>query len=163
MTEIDNEKYPNYSGDRQTNKNSNYEVNRLSLAEEEGRRRGGRRNEEASTFLFGEAGTDEIKRGNFEAVAERQEQTLEHWAKKEGIWFDINLIRAQPFIGRGEEASVYEDNDPAYVDKVMFYQVFSIPRCLSLTTGYRFTIICSRIPPTKFSDSAEHRGDLRLY
>ncbi|OAV72252.1 hypothetical protein Barb4_00040 [Bacteroidales bacterium Barb4] len=125
MTGIDNEKYPNYSGKQQTNKNSDYEVNRLSLAEEAGRRRGGRRNEEASALLSGEAGTDEIKRGNFEAVAERQEQTLENWAKKEGVWFDIDRIREQPFIGRGEEASVYEAGDPAYVNKVMFYQVFS--------------------------------------
>ena len=86
--------------------------NRLSLSEEQGRIAGGRRNVEASIVVAESKGA-----GTEAEQSKQQEQDLEIYAKKEGIWFPDYEIFGEE-IDRGSEAKVYY-NGEGYVIKVI--------------------------------------------
>ncbi|MDR0603812.1 MAG: hypothetical protein LBG80_05860 [Bacteroidales bacterium] len=111
-------------------------LNRLSLAEEQGRRKGGRRNVEASIVLgrgektFSE-NTQECSRSagtpNENESRRRQEQLLEKWARETGVfekWEDATSKR-KLYDSTGTESRVYEGNTPDTVIKITFPYQFS--------------------------------------
>jgi hypothetical protein len=107
-------------------------IDRLSLAEEQGRREGGRRNVEASVILGAKESADSKKgrnesgRENGRGSVEEQEQRLKEYAQKEGIWISPEEIEKWDYMSSGMEARVYEDENPEYVRKVYYnYKNFS--------------------------------------
>jgi hypothetical protein len=107
-------------------------INRLSLAEEQGRGLGGKRNVEASLLLATANRADEKKvRDERERTngsgAKRQEKLLKDYAKKEGVWFTPDEIERWEYLDAGNEARVYRDpKNPDSVLKVVYnYRNFS--------------------------------------
>ncbi|MDR2410173.1 MAG: hypothetical protein LBE13_18975, partial [Bacteroidales bacterium] len=107
-------------------------LNRLSLAEEQGRRQGGRRNVEASVLLTADerANSEKIRNAGTRAVGERakrQEELLKDYAKKEGIWISPEEIEQWEYKDTGMEARVYKaPNSPDHILKVVYnYKNFS--------------------------------------
>lgn len=84
-------------------------INRLSLAEEEGRSKGGRRNVEAS--LLAGAGIGAGGRAKSYAATGNgragQEAILKSYAKHKGIWITKKEIETWDFINAGMESRVY--------------------------------------------------------
>ena len=64
------------------------EIRRLDKGSEQGRIAGGKRNVEASIILAADERASE-EAGSRTHPVERQERTLEAYAKREGIWFNI--------------------------------------------------------------------------
>jgi len=85
-------------------------INALSLAEEQGRTLGGRRNVEATLLLRGSIGTDGSQQSH---TRERQEKILKEYAQHEGIWISLETIENwKPFVDEVTmEARVYFDGD----------------------------------------------------
>ena len=97
---------------RQTDKilNGTNRINALSLEEEHGRTRGGRRNVEATLLLRGSIGPDGSQQGN---TREQQEKILKDYAQREGIWILPETIDTWRPIDDNitTEARVYFDGD----------------------------------------------------
>ncbi|MDR3366030.1 MAG: hypothetical protein LBO71_03565, partial [Prevotellaceae bacterium] len=107
-------------------------LNRLSLAEEQGRRQGGKRNVEASVLLAAKrrANSAEIRDAGAGATgrgAEEQEQILKDYAQKKGVWITPEEVEKWKYRDTGMEARVYDDpSNPGYVLKVYYnYKNFS--------------------------------------
>ncbi|MDR3246319.1 MAG: hypothetical protein LBT50_07790 [Prevotellaceae bacterium] len=92
-------------------------LDRLSLEEESGRAKGGRRNVEASCLLIRDEKSDP---GADEKVKRiRQETLLEEYARERGAWFDHEKESEREYLGDGAESFVYQDNNPGYVRKLV--------------------------------------------
>jgi hypothetical protein len=111
-------------------------LNRLSLEEEQGRTKGGRRNVEASVVLgrwkreLGE-NTQECsgsqKTQNENDARKKQEQLLEEWAKKKGIFekYEDAISKRVLYDNTGTESKIYEGNDLGTIIKITFPYQFS--------------------------------------
>lgn len=89
---------------------------RLSLAEEQGRIAGGERNVEASIIAGEEEGT-----GSNAEQSKRQEQSIEEYAKSEGIWYPDYETKFGEQIDRGMEAKIYALDDDNVVKAIDLY------------------------------------------
>ena len=78
-------------------------INALSLAEEQGRNLGGKRNVEASLLLRGEIGTDGSKQGN---PREQQEKILKEYALHERIFLSTLDGNRTHIFGLGNQRSI---------------------------------------------------------
>ena len=91
---------------------------RLDDREERGRILGGQRNVEASLIAAASEGAD---REGFDqsGALQRSEETLEAYAKHEGIWFDFqeDLDASLSLVAEGFEAYVYKPPDEPFVIK----------------------------------------------
>ena len=135
---IDKEGNINYEQVRQLSSRAisgSVQIIRLNEREEQGRIRGGRRNVEASILLGAEespsrgiearSGSEQAgKRESRTQIRQRQEKLLEDYAKESGIWYDHDKLKASyKYFASGEEADVYEHDDPAYVIKTAKYDI----------------------------------------
>jgi hypothetical protein len=100
------------------------EINKYDPAVEQGRIAGGRRNVEASLILAGsERAIQETSSTSGHGVEShrRQEKLLEHYAKREGVWFQPGHFPDRLYLGKGGEAIVYQ-KDPSRVAKTIDYR-----------------------------------------
>ena len=82
--------------------NGNAYIDFLSLEEESGRKKGGKRNVEATLLLRTDDGTNREERKN---VADWQVKILKEYALHEGIWIAPNTFKE--FINKGDEGKMY--------------------------------------------------------
>jgi hypothetical protein len=92
-------------------------INRLSLAEESGRTKGGRRNVEASCLLVRDEKSNPSADENVKRI--RQEKLLEEYARQKGVWFDHEEESEREYLGDGAESFVYQDDKSGYVRKLV--------------------------------------------
>lgn len=100
-------------------------LDRLSLAEEKGRTRGGRTNVEASLIL---GASEEPNRGgqNSELRSEtisRQESVLAQYAEKNNLWVEESSIEASAQLPSGFESNVYLLKEGNEVVKFINYRI----------------------------------------
>ncbi|NLO70454.1 MAG: hypothetical protein GX102_05840 [Porphyromonadaceae bacterium] len=100
--------------------NGNAYIDFLSLEEESGRKKGGKRNVEATLLLRTDDGTNREERKN---VADWQVKILKEYALHEGIWIAPNTFKE--FINKGDEGKMYNSPKLGYVQKVYDYRRFS--------------------------------------
>ena len=102
-------------------------INTLSLREEQGRSKGGRRNVEASLLLAADrrAGRSRQENNSHQEIIERQENLLRNYAKEKGIWFSEAEIKENSLIQlpSGFESNVYVDPKGVHVIKVIDYRI----------------------------------------
>jgi hypothetical protein len=94
----------------------------LDAEGERGRVYGGQRNVEASLILAASEGA--VQKASPESrsgMARRQENLLENYAKREGIWFKPGHFPDRLYLGRGGEAKVYL-KDAGRVAKIIDYR-----------------------------------------
>ncbi|GHT17109.1 hypothetical protein FACS189429_0520 [Bacteroidia bacterium] len=96
--------------------NDTARINALSLSEEQGRIKGGRRNVEATLLAATNARTG-IADTQLKKVL--QEKTLEKYALCTNILFDFEKENFRPFVDEGGEARVYADERAGYVRKII--------------------------------------------
>jgi len=95
-------------------------IKRLDTDGEQGRIAGGKRAIESSIILArGERASEES--GSRTRPFERQERTLEEYAKSEGIWLDPRELQ-QNIVGKGNEATVHSVDDGKSVQKGINYK-----------------------------------------
>jgi hypothetical protein len=104
-------------------------LNRLSLEEESGRAKGGRRNVEASSLLGADrqANSEKYNRQKPYEIAESQEKILKKYAKKMKIWLSEKNIsnNSSRRLPDGAESHVYLDKNGKHVIKVTNYLVMN--------------------------------------
>lgn len=102
-------------------------INTLSLREEQGRSKGGRRNVETSLLLTASerASRSRQENNNRQEVINRQEEILRNYARENKIWLDSDAIKAQSSLQLpgGFESNVYRTKDGRHVIKVVNYRI----------------------------------------
>lgn len=100
-------------------------INSLSLAEEQGRTIGGRRNVEASLITSAIQGTDTKKQTGIREISKIQEGLLKTYAKDNDIWFDGSEFPESEIIGEGSESKIFPSPKKECIRKVINYRRFS--------------------------------------
>lgn len=95
-------------------------IKRLDTDGEQGRIAGGKRAIESSIILARSERASE-KSGSRTRPVERQERTLEEYAKRAGIWIDPREAQ-QNIVGKGNEATVHSVDNGKSVQKVIDYK-----------------------------------------
>jgi hypothetical protein len=106
--------------------NGTYIINKISLAEEQGRRKGGRTNVEASLILNGDKKTNSRRYENKpkQEIIFIQEDLLRKYAAKKGLWIDEKQTadNALAQLPSGFESHVYLNKDGTIVIKFVNYR-----------------------------------------
>lgn len=101
-----------------------YQIQRLDREGESGRIKGGFRSVEASLIVgANESSVRSRSRddsGAIRRLAEIEQQLLEDYARRAGVWFDFNeFVGTNKFLSRGTESRIYRDeNEPGFVLKL---------------------------------------------
>jgi hypothetical protein len=101
-------------------------LDRLLVAAERGRKDGGRRNVEASLILGADERADRqtsqecLDSKSLKEKRIRQEQLIEAYARKKGIWFDYKVETKEKYLDKGRESVVYKGETPGTVKKIVY-------------------------------------------
>ncbi len=98
-------------------------INILSLGEETGRTKGGRRHVEASLIATANERANYKKQTDVKRT--EQEKLLEEYAKETGSWIEAEEFPESEILGEGAEAKLFKSSKQGYVRKVVNYRKFS--------------------------------------